>query len=226
MDPELLTRWQALDTQFYTELDRLRQLEEEAELLLHFHRNFRRTCFSSTDQTYYPPIVHSPTLPSPFPSPKSPPYRPLSPFQNGASQSHQLPSPPLPSRPLPRPTPRTPDPRPPTPPSILRRHTSPTTRPSRGSPLLRNSPGPYQVPPKTTTPRAPRLDQSHRPQEAPVPLPRQPLDSYSYIYTDHPRTLPLVLYRGYYWNYYYGAFLPYHPSPQHTAPRYQFVPFQ
>ena len=224
MDPELLTHWQALDTQFDNELARLRQLEEEANLLLHFHRNFRRTRFSSTDRTYYPPIVHSPTLPSPLPSPKSPPYRPLTPFQNGTHQSpprsHPLPL----ATPHPRPSSPVPPPRPGTPPTLLRRHTSPPARPSPGHLLLRNTPGPSQVPPKTAAPRTSRLDQSHRLQETTRPLPPQPLDPYSYIYADHPRTLPLVLYRGYYWNYYYGAFLPYHPSPQHTAPHYQFVP--
>src|ERR1700686_3037058 len=121
MDPELLTRWQALDIQLEQELARLRQLEEEAQLLLYFHNNFRRTNFRtthttrfSTEDTYYPPITHSPSLPSPLPSPKSPRYRPLPPFQDGPYQEPPSSQETAPSTPDPRSAPH---------PSLLRRHT-------------------------------------------------------------------------------------------------------
>jgi len=112
------------------------------------------------------------------------------------------------------PTPTSPPYRPTTPPEFRRArplHRTPTPI----SPILAERSTRPNIPNNPThlpspTPSLPQQQPVRRTRSSPI-RPEQ-------IYSNLPRQPAPVLYRGYYWNYYYGAFLPYHPPTQHPAP--------
>jgi hypothetical protein len=223
MDPELLTRWQALNANFDQAVAHHQRLVEEADLLLHFHCNFRRTRFSTTDRIYLDTTHSPPPEPSPPRTPDSPPYHPRTPpfaQGNGATSSQNG------AETRPPPQPSIPPLRPSTPLSDLHFPSSPSpTRPRRRRPLLRPTPRHRQDPSRPTQARQQGENRplpGHRPPPPPIPLHRQPINPhlpYHYFPTADPR-YPLVIHNNCYWDYRQHRFLPYHYQTWYSTPRH------